>query len=329
MNLSERMFAASLAGNRLFLILLPTEACNFRCVYCYEKREDGRMEESVIQGVKNLLTRRAADLADLRIAWFGGEPLLARDIIEDVHGHVHTLLEEHSQIRFSADITTNAYYLSREVFEDLLKRGVTMYQISFDGPREWHDRKSVLPGGKGTFARIWKNVTALRQVPGEFKVILRIHVDEDNLEAIPDFIVQCRDAFGQDSRFQFFIRALSRLGGSRDHQIRALEGGLQDERIAALRKLASSMGLNEYCSQRPFTPCYAVQGNCFVVRADGRITKCTVSLDHPGNQMGRLHQNGTMTLNRERMLAWMRGLFSRDSEALRCPLSGFSDPCSG
>ena len=322
------MFAASLAGNRLFLILLPTEACNFRCIYCYEKRENGRMEAPVLQGVKNLLTRRAANLEVLRIAWFGGEPLLARDIIEEVHRHVQGLLEEHSQIRFSADITTNAYLLSREVFEDLLKCGVTQYQISFDGPREWHDRKCMLPGGKGTFTRIWDHVTALRDVPGEFKVILRIHVDEDNAEAIPDFITRCRDVFGGDPRFQFFIRALSRLGGSRDHQIRALEGGLQDKRIEALRKLASSMGLNEYCSQTPFTLCYAVQGNCFVVRADGRINKCTVSLEHPENQMGRLHENGTMTLNRERMLVWMRGLFSGDSEVLRCQLIGFPDPCA-
>ena len=285
------------------------------------------MKAPVLRGVKNLLKRRAGDLEDLSISWFGGEPLLTKDVVEDMHGYVHSLLVAYPQIRFNADMTTNAYLLSREVFEDLLKIGVTKYQISFDGPREWHDRKCVLPGGHGTFDHIWKNVTVLRQVSGRFKVILRIHVDEDNLEAIPDFIVQCKDAFGGDSRFQLFIRALSRLGGSSDHQLRTLKGGLEDKRIEGLRKLASSMGLDQYSTKKPFTPCYAARPYSFIVRADGRINKCSTILEHPGNQVGYLHANGTMELNKQRMLAWIRGIRTGDRGELSCPLNGFQDPC--
>ena len=68
-----------LAADVLHLILLPTEACNFRCTYCYEDFRLGRMSEDVVRGVEALLSRRAEGLARLEISWFGGEPLAAGD----------------------------------------------------------------------------------------------------------------------------------------------------------------------------------------------------------------------------------------------------------
>jgi len=42
----------SLRTDRLQLILLPTEQCNFRCTYCYEDFAIGRMSDAVVAGVK-------------------------------------------------------------------------------------------------------------------------------------------------------------------------------------------------------------------------------------------------------------------------------------
>ena len=57
------------------LILLASEDCNFRCVYCYEKFEKGTMLPEVRQGVRALVEQRAPRLALLSVNWFGGEPL--------------------------------------------------------------------------------------------------------------------------------------------------------------------------------------------------------------------------------------------------------------
>ena len=68
----------------LELILYPTEQCNFRCTYCYEDFEIGKMTSQVQAGVKRLIERRMESLDHLHLAWLGGEPLVARDVLLDL-----------------------------------------------------------------------------------------------------------------------------------------------------------------------------------------------------------------------------------------------------
>jgi uncharacterized protein len=312
-----------MAANRLCLIILPTEACNFRCVYCYEEFKHGQMEAPVVQGLKRFLTRRAEGLDFLSLGWFGGEPLLARGVVEEVMEHTASLIEEHTGLECCSSMTTNGYLLTREVFQGLLSRGVTEYQISFDGPREWHDKKRVLAGGQGTFDRLWKNVSSMRSVPGRFTVDIRVHVDRENHEAMPEFIRLYSKTFEDDPRFRLFIRALSRFGGANDEEVQVLEGGLEDKRIITLREYAGALGITLHSEQDCGPVCYAAWANCFVVRADGRLNKCSLALERPENQVGRLAGDGTLELDQELSLTWMRGLFSEDEKARRCPLSNF------
>jgi len=52
-------------SNYLNLIILPTEACNFRCTYCYETFENKKMPRPVVTGIKSLIDRRGEDLDEL------------------------------------------------------------------------------------------------------------------------------------------------------------------------------------------------------------------------------------------------------------------------
>ena len=42
------------------------------------------MPRPVVTGIKSLIDRRSEDLDDLEISWFGGEPLLALDVITEI-----------------------------------------------------------------------------------------------------------------------------------------------------------------------------------------------------------------------------------------------------
>jgi hypothetical protein len=82
--LREALVLDAFTSTKLELTLSPTEKCNFRCVYCYEYSSIGRMRPAVVSGVRNLILRRAAGRKTLQISWFGGEPLLAYDIVTEI-----------------------------------------------------------------------------------------------------------------------------------------------------------------------------------------------------------------------------------------------------
>jgi uncharacterized protein len=326
MRLSKARLQECLASNVLHLILMPTEACNFRCTYCYEDFKLKRMAPAVLRGVKNHLAARASELVQLDVGWFGGEPLLARDIIEDVMEHVRALQREHPRLSVRSDITTNAWHLTRPVFERLLELGVGRFQVSFDGPREHHDTKRRLADGRGTFDRVWANVRALRDVPGEFQIIVRVHVDRDNVGLVPRFLDECRTAFGGDPRFEVYLRNLARMGGPNDAALNVFEQGESDAEIRALEAYARGRELAPYDVQSIASICYASKANSFLVRADGRLNKCTKVLEHPANQVGRLREDGTLEISSEKMLRWMRGLRSAHPIELLCPMIGYAEP---
>jgi len=326
MPISTEEICTSLANNILHLVLMPTEACNFRCTYCYEDFRYKRMEPEVVQGVKRFLSRRAPELDALTLSWFGGEPLLARDIMDDILLHAQTLGREHPGMHLVSDITTNAYLLSKPVLGRLLDLGVTQYQISFDGPREWHDRTRVLANGRGTFDRIWSNMLAMREEKRQFQVLVRLHVDRENQAAMPEFIEMYEKSFGGDPRFRLFLRNVSRLGGPNDARFPFLEKEEGRKVIEVLGRCAEEHRVSHLTVEHLNPICYATRGNSFVVRANGRLNKCTVALEHPNNQVGRIDADGHVELHDAMMLRWMRGLWSGVPEEFECPMHGYADP---
>ena len=66
----------------LFLYLLPTEECNFRCKYCYEEFRHIWMSQETQDGIIEYVKTNISRYKFLRVEWFGGEPLLALNAIE-------------------------------------------------------------------------------------------------------------------------------------------------------------------------------------------------------------------------------------------------------
>lgn len=163
----------------LNLIILPTEACNFRCTYCYETFENKKMSRRVVTGIKSLIDRRGAELNELEISWFGGEPLLAFDVVTDICKHAIGAAKA-GGFNFSSNMTTNGYFLDRQCFLSCLANGIGSFQISLDGGPNDHNTSRKLASGAGTFDRIWANLLAMKEVPGEFTILLRtpLHLRE-------------------------------------------------------------------------------------------------------------------------------------------------------
>jgi uncharacterized protein len=312
--------ATALTDTSLHLILLPTEQCNFRCTYCYEDFEIGRMRRGTVLGVKRLLDRRLPTLESLTISWFGGEPLLARGLVEEISAHI---LESpsHPDLHYQADMTTNGYLLDLPTAGKLCSLGVRLYQISLDGPARMHDRTRIRVNGKGSFERIWRNLTAIRESDIPVNTVLRIHINPENLDAMPEFLARVRDEFLADSRFTVHLKPVERMGGPNDTTMEILGSEARAKAMSDLRAVLAEGGR----SGREFAGsdvCYASRANSLVIRANGTIGKCTVGLSDPANVIGTLEPDGTLRIDNARLSPWLRGWANRDWSSVQCPYAG-------
>ena len=319
----EKSFEDELAfafnNKRLDLSILPTEQCNFRCIYCYEDFSIGKMSRDTIRGVKRLIERRIDGLSHLSVSWFGGEPLLAFDVIEEISEHIAEQSAGREDFHYHSGITTNGYLLSPNKAERLEQLGVRHYQITLDGPEEIHNRTRVRRSGKGTFHQIWQNLIGIRDSSTPIDMLLRVHLTTENLPFLPRFLTRLRDDFLGDKRFKVNLRPIERLGGTADDRLPIVPQVDRSQIFADLEAILKG-GLDT--SEGIFSPpkvCYACRPNFVLIRANGTIGKCTVALSDPANSIGHLCEDGSLKISDSGLRTWMQGWVTRDWETLRCP----------
>ena len=179
----EVMGRAACAKARVVaLTICPTMGCNFDCPYCFEDHGRGKMTPEVQDDVVALAERMmdAASTNDLSVTWFGGEPLLAPDVVESLSRRLIALAEERGG-KYDASIVTNGYLLTQENADMLGRCKVSSCQVTIDGLGAAHDATRYLRGGGPTFERIVDN---LRNVKLPFKVHVRHNVHERNLDEV-------------------------------------------------------------------------------------------------------------------------------------------------
>ena len=164
------------------LTICPTMNCNFDCPYCFERHRPGKMTKEVQDDVVALAERMmdAAGGKHLSVTWFGGEPLLAPDVIESLSERLMALAKEKGA-EYSAGIITNGYLLTQKNADMLGHCEVKNCQVTIDGLGATHDATRHLVGGGATFDRIIDN---LRNVKLPFKVNIRQNVQESNLNEV-------------------------------------------------------------------------------------------------------------------------------------------------
>ncbi|WP_337860223.1 radical SAM protein [Ferroplasma sp.] len=309
-------------NKKLELIILPTEDCNFRCVYCYEHFEIGKMKENVVKGIKNLILERGEDLEQLIISWFGGEPLLAFSTIREIMQFAKYCASKYG-FEVVSSMTTNGSLLTEQRQKELDILGVTTFQISFDGDSNEHNKLRVTRNNTGTYDLIYRNLQAFHRSNLKGKIILRIHANANNFEGIIRQLKIFASDFSGDCRFKIFFFGLEKLGGKNDATIPVIDGQTRYDTIMLLKKKAKEFELNIYESFSETgknTPmCYASSLRSYVIRSNGEIGKCTVALYDSRNSIGYLTEDGKIHLDTEKLKFWVRGQFNNSKEELLCP----------
>ncbi len=175
----------------LGLVLAPTLACNMACQYCYESNKKGRLSAQTIEKLVEFVENRAPGIAGLDVSWYGGEPLLALDIIEDLTSTFMDLGKEY-KFEYTASMISNGYLLTPETADRLKEYKVRSIQITLDGPARIHNQKRPLKNGRPSFETIVKN---MQYAIDKVNIGLRVNVDRSfTPEIIQELLQELIDA---------------------------------------------------------------------------------------------------------------------------------------
>lgn len=146
------------------LVLNVNTGCNLSCTYCY--KEDLAVPaagerlalDTAIQGIE-LLLAEGHSRERINVAFFGGEPLTAMELIRAVVDYTERRCAELAkEVDFS--LTTNATLLDEAIIDylDAHRFGIA---VSMDGPRAVHDRHRLTVGGQGSYQAAARKVRLL------------------------------------------------------------------------------------------------------------------------------------------------------------------------
>lgn len=351
---SRQSIFESITSRRLELIILPTEKCNLRCTYCYEDFAIGKMSEATQAAIERLIDRRARDLDILEFSWFGGEPLSAKDVILRLSKYASRVCGD-NKVEFRGGMTTNAVQLSPSLLEELLDCNQNFFQVTLDGWKGVHDQVRRYANGRGSFDQIWSNLVSAKMIERDFDFVIRVHVRRDNINDLDELMRQLGREFGSDRRFRLDFQHLRNLGGSGgktvkhavtmsemfeiEQRLRVVHaeaagikrpaasavgsGAVKEFEIRQSSESAGSRRRDEAASEERYI-CYAAKPNSLLIRADGRLGKCTVAFDDDRNTIGSLQSDGTIQIDNSKLAPWVRGLSGFNPGSLACPLQGMS-----
>lgn len=304
---------ARFSGNSIGLTIAPTMACNFRCPYCYEKgREYTTMSRETIEKTKEFIKNLNNEYKYIDITWYGGEPLLAFPIIEEL---METVYENFERKYVSSHAVTNGYLLTEEVVQKMKNLNISSIQITIDGPPEIHNKRRRLPNGEDTFFVILNNLKRALQIYSDLSISIRINTDKSNIQGV-DEIVGYLEKYGLLDKVFLYLAPVTNLNETCKESQCFNTPEFAIEEIDFLKRNQergySFIGL----PMKNIGICGAVSPHSYVLDAKGDFYKCWDDVSDLKEKVGSLYdKNRSMNSN---MVKWLSHTIENDDECKAC-----------
>lgn len=158
----------------MHLTLHLTRACNLRCSYCYAPPHDGS-PMTLASGRQALRLGARLTSGSCGIVFFGGEPLLCKELIRDIVAAGREM-ERRGEGRFHFKLTTNGLLLDEPFLQYAVDEDI-LIAMSLDGIRDSHDRYRRLPDGSPSFDRLLPRLQMLLAARPYASVLLVVNPD--------------------------------------------------------------------------------------------------------------------------------------------------------
>lgn len=260
----------------LGMTIAPTLACNFCCPYCYETSKPGMMTKDTEDNIVKLLERQSTSIKHFSVSWYGGEPLLAMNVISRLSEEFIRICSEQN-IEYDAYMISNGYLLDDDTISKLIQYKVGGIQITIDGPPDVHNIRRRSKNGVPTFEKIVDNVNRILET-GQIEVMLRINIDKTNSESVRELLRvlkvklisnKVHISFGQVSAY---TEACKSIEGS------CFANNEFAKEIVQYYKIIEEEGFGEHnplpYPEPRYNYCCADLINSFVIDTDGYMYKC-------------------------------------------------------
>ncbi|MCP4163866.1 MAG: putative geopeptide radical SAM maturase [Deltaproteobacteria bacterium] len=263
--------------------------CNFNCTYCIEGKIKGKHyfskdnEDLLFKFIEDLFTN---DKDSLRIDFYGGEPLLSKDLIRSISEKAIKFVKKRDA-KYSFNMVSNGSLLTRKTAEEFSKLCFEGVQITLDGNRENHDKNRPFVNGSPSFDIILKNIKESYQF---CKIIINCNYQESNYKEflkLPEFLK--KESLGPDKIDIIFTPVIDQtLDQTAQGYTRGFSNTLPWMVEAEMSLRAELVQTGYDIKDIVPTVCMIERKDMFYIHYNGDIYKCPNFLNHPKFVIGNL-----------------------------------------
>ncbi|MEV7525599.1 radical SAM protein [Streptomyces sp. NPDC091371] len=291
------------------LTVAPTLACNFGCDYCFQGTDKpvGRMPPRVQDALVDFVAAALSPGRRLHISWYGGEPLMAKDIVYRLSERFAELVNDMQDAAYDAVIVTNGYLLDEDAAAALWQHGVRLAQITIDGRSDFHNARRALLKGTATYDRILRNIQNALLTTG-MRITVRVNIDDRNRASIEDLLWDlAARGLAETGRFSVYFAPVEAITQG-CHAVSEATMTKQEYAVleTSLQRLAFELGLAPLPYPRRFLGiCGALAPDGVVCAPNGDLHKCWDTISMPHLKVGSL-LDGKARFKQERLSDWAR-----------------------
>jgi uncharacterized protein len=165
-----------------YIVVLNLD-CNLGCTYCFEGERKGKfyLSDETADRFVDFVKRSSAGKEEIHITFYGGEPLLSMERIEDISKKLR-LFTEQQGVAYGFSLVTNGTLLTPANVKRLTPLGLKSAKVTLDGPKEVHDTFRPFKSGAGSFDVIMRNV---RDVSDLMRIQIGGNYTQEHYRAFP------------------------------------------------------------------------------------------------------------------------------------------------
>ena len=302
--INKRLYEQINSRDKLRMTILPTDACNFKCIYCCQTEPYHVMDSTGERKIINFIKQLAEEYKSIYISWFGGEPLLACEKIEAISKALIDYSKSNHK-PYLAEMTTNGYLLSQDVFLRLLKCKIFFYQITIDGTKEIHNKNRPHRSKNDSYEKVYDNLLQISKIDKNrrFRIIIRINITPQISNELEAVLSSFSRDFGADERFVFAVQPVRDWGGERivQHKNDIVESlDYYTEKIELFNKYNLKLwDMNFFNFGNTF--CDANYEHAYIINPNGELLRCSIAeYDEKYreiNHVGFIRDNGEAFIN--------------------------------